>query len=143
MWGKLSRLIALVGLLLPGLSAGAEGPPPAGAEAIEEVITRQIEAFRRDDGGAAFDFATPELQAMFGDATRFMGMVKGMYPSVYRPKSFAFGPLATVDGAVVQEVGLIGPDGQPQTALYTMERQADGSWKIAACRLVVRATVES
>ncbi len=144
MWGKLSRLTALAGLLVLAMApAWAAEPPPADRQAIESVITRQIDAFRHDDGDAAFAFATPELQTMFGDATRFMGMVRGQYQPVYHPRSYAFGDLADVDGELVQEVGLIGPDGRPQTALYTMQRQPDGSWKIAACRLLELPSVES
>jgi hypothetical protein len=30
---------------------------------------------------------------------------------------------------------VIGPDGQPALALYAMERQPDGSWRIAGCTL--------
>jgi len=36
----------------------------------------------------------------------------------------------------VQEVVLIGPNGQEWLALYAMEQQPDGSWKIAGVRLV-------
>ncbi len=113
-------------------------PARAQGSAIEQVIRDQMTAFARDDAEAAFGFATPELRAMFGSAATFMSMVRQGYQPVYRPRSVTFGDLAEEGGQMVQEVGVIGPDGVPRIALYTMERQADGSWRIAGCRLVER-----
>ena len=47
-----------------------------------------------------------------------------------------FGPLTEEDGAIVQRVELIGPDGLAYTARYTMDRQADGTWLISGCQLI-------
>jgi hypothetical protein len=55
----------------------------------------------------------------------------------------AFGELTEQDGQTVQEVGVIGPDGVPRVAIYTLERQQDGSWRIAGCRLVERPNAGS
>ena len=49
--------------------------------AIETTISAQMDAFRRDDGEAAFAFAAPGIRARFGDAETFMTMVR----SGYRP----------------------------------------------------------
>ena len=113
---------------------------PARAQdgAIEQVIRDQMAAFARDDAEAAFAFATPELRAMFGSAANFMSMVRQGYQPVYRPRSVTFGELAEQDGQTVQEVGIIGSDGVPRVALYTMQRQPDGAWRIAGCRLIDR-----
>ncbi|MGB1208468.1 MAG: DUF4864 domain-containing protein, partial [Paracoccaceae bacterium] len=47
-----------------------QAPSPAQAEvpsvAIEQTITQQIEAFRRDDVATAFGYASPSIQRMFG-----------------------------------------------------------------------------
>lgn len=112
-------------------------------KAIEDVIAAQIDAFRQDDGDRAFGYATPELQAMFGTAERFMGLVRNGYQPVYRPRSMSFGETTDMNGQVVQELAVIGPDGTPRLALYTMERQPDGSWRIAGCQLLQRPTPES
>ena len=117
--------------------------PPSDHAAIEGVISEQIEDFQRDDGAAAFAFASPDLQTTFGTPERFMGMVRSGYQPVYRPRSFTFGDLVEADGRIVQEVAVIGPDGVPRMALYTMEQQPDGSWRIAGCQLVVRAAPSS
>ena len=104
-------------------------------QAIEHVITSQLDAFHQDADDAAFGFASPNIQAMFGDAPHFMAMVRQAYPPVYRWRSFKFGQLTTTNERVVQNVMLVGPDGAAALALYTMEREQDGTWRIDGCAL--------
>jgi hypothetical protein len=104
--------------------------------AIHLVIQNQIEAFKRDDGAAAFAFAAPRLRAIFADPENFMRMVRSDYQPVYRPSHYAFRGLEMIDGKLIQPVFVIGPSGVPVTALYIMERQADGSWRIGGVVLV-------
>ena len=40
-----------------------------------------------------------------------------------------------IDGRLTQLVNVVGPDGVARVALYFMERQADGSWRIGGCML--------
>jgi hypothetical protein len=108
----------------------------ADRSAIEAVISRQIEAFRHDDGAAAFGFASPDIQGMFLTPERFMAMVRGGYQPVYRPREYHFARLAYVSDMLVQFVAIIGPDGTPVVAAYHMEQQQDGSWRIAGCELL-------
>ncbi len=103
--------------------------------AIRAVIQDQIAAFRRDDGPAAFAFASPGIQHQFGDPATFLDLVRRAYQPVYRPGAFAFGALVELDGHTVQKVDLIGPDGARQTALYFMEHEPDGTWRIDGCML--------
>ena len=103
--------------------------------AIREVIERQVEAFRRDDGAAAFGYASPSIQGMFGTAETFMDMVRQGYQPVYRPRVFEFREIVTLEGMVTQKVHVIGPDGRPVTAFYPMAQQPDGSWRIEGCYL--------
>lgn len=134
-------LLAFLILVVAGPALGQRFTPAAGVgaedrAAIRQVIGDQIAAFRRDDGDAAFAFAAPGIQRMFGTAETFMSMVRGGYQPVYRPRSFAFAELVEIDGQLVQQVAVIGPDGGRVTALYPMEKQPDGSWRIAGCQLV-------
>ncbi len=109
--------------------------------AIQGVITRQIDAFRHDDADAAFGFASPGIQDQFGTPGRFLDMVRRAYPAVHRPRAMEFTELRLGEGAVVQEVELVGPDGALETALYAMERDAAGTWRISGCTLVPSARV--
>ena len=108
----------------------------AGRAAIRDVIARQIDAFRQDDAETAFGFASPGIQDQFGTPGRFLDMVRRAYPAVHRPRSVEFTGLRLDNGAVVQEVELVGPDGAPELALYSMERDDAGTWRIAGCVLV-------
>jgi len=50
---------------------------------------------------------------------------------------FFFGKLAGAGAVKVQEVRVIGPDGKSWIALYRLERQDDGEWRIAAVRIAL------
>ena len=130
-------------LLLAGAAQADElaNLPSADQQAIQEVITGQIDAFRADDEPRAFGYASPGIQFMFGSPQRFMAMVREGYQPVYHPRSMAFGDLLVVDGNLVQELAVIGPDGQPHLARYVMEHETDGSWRIDGCVLVARPSV--
>src|SRR5713101_1670657 len=133
------RLLPLLGFLLviaqPAHADDAAQLGVADRAAIRTVIEQQLAAFQRDDGSAAFSLASPTIQQQFHSAENFMRMVRTGYPPVYRPRSVAFGDIVTVDGDIVQRVELIGPDGAPALALYIMQRQPDGSWRINGCVL--------
>lgn len=123
--------------LLAVLAAPARAQVAAADRAaIEGVIAAQIDAFRRDDGPAAYAHAAPNVKALFPSVEIFMRMVRSGYAPVYRPQAMRFGEISVENGAVVQRLLLRGPDGRAHLALYTMERQEDGSWKIAAVVLV-------
>ena len=122
--------------LLIATPSWADDVSAADRGAIERVITGQLDAFRRDAEDAAFAFASPNIQSMFHDAPNFMAMVRRAYPPVHRSRSVAFGQLATIDGRLVQRARLVGPDGAAVTALYTMEREPDGTWRIDGCTLL-------
>ena len=130
--------------------ASSPDDPAAYAAAFREVISGQMAAFARDDGAAAFAFAAPTIQRLFVTPEAFMAMVRGGFQPVYRPSSVAFetpirvpAPQGSGDGngeALAQPVRVTGPDGRPVLAMYHMERQPDGSWRIAG--VVLRALAE-
>lgn len=130
-------LLALAVLMGMGGPARAE-VSPADRAAIAEVITGQLQAFRQDDGPRAFSFASPGIQSMFGTPENFLDMVRRAYPPVHRSSQGEFTTL-TEQGEVVQHVELF-HDGQWHTALYSMERTANG-WRISGCVLVRSARV--
>ncbi len=125
--------------LAPAIVASAARAQPvsdADQAAIRRIIESQIEAFRRDDEAAAFAHASPMIQGMFGSAANFMAMVRTLYPPVHRPRAVEFTDLVEEDGRLIQKVELIGPDGAPALALYTMVRGPEG-WRIDGCMLTV------
>lgn len=104
--------------------------------AAQTIISSQAEAFSRDDDAAAFAYAAPALQQMFQAPAIFMAMVRSHYAPVYRHKSFEFGKASAQDGKIAQTVHIRDADGELWEALYTLERQPDGSLKITGCTLL-------
>jgi hypothetical protein len=139
------RALLIVMLLLSGVAVSraddSANLPQSDIDAIGSIVSRQLEAFRHDDGVAAFSFASPNIQGMFGTAEHFMAMVRQGYPPVYRPRNAHIGAVVMRDGKVVQRVDLVGPDGKDELALYTMEKEPDGTWRIDGCQLTAPDTL--
>jgi hypothetical protein len=132
----MTKLLSVLALILGIGFAAAADLDPVDQEAIRTAIEGQMEAFKRDDGAAAFAYASPRIQAIFKDPETFLGMVREDYEPVYRPKVVSFRDLETIEGNLIQPVLVVGPSGVPVTALYIMERQQDGEWRIGGCILV-------
>lgn len=132
------RFLALFALLLSLATTAAAQPAvsPSDKAAIRDVIQGQVDAFRRDDGAAAFGYASPMIQNMFGQSDAFMEMVRQGYPPVYRPRVFDFREIVELHGEIAQKVHVVGPDGKPVTAVYPMTQLPDGSWRINGCYLL-------
>jgi len=131
------RVIMLTICLLASLSCAAHADDDIAA--ARTIISSQADAFGRDDDAAAFAFAAPELQEMFQQPATFMAMVKRSYAPVYRHKSFEFGEARAMDGKIMQNVHIRDADGELWEALYTLERQPDGSLRITGCTLLKMA----
>lgn len=133
--GSLALLAALAaGWAGPAAAAG--GPSKADSAAIRAVIRGQLAAFRRDDAAGAFAYAAPEIQQEFGTPAAFLRMVREGYAPVYRPGEVIFQRLEVADGVWVQPLLVTAQDGRVYMALYQMERQPDGSWRIGGVQLV-------
>lgn len=109
---------------------------PTDQTAIRSVIERQLAAFQQDDADQAFTFASPGIQAQFGTPENFMRMVKTGYAPVYRPRAVLFQEITTVEEMPAQKVMLMSADSELMMALYLMQQQQDGSWRIHGCFLV-------
>lgn len=132
----LLRLLLVLGLLMPNLTARADEISRADQSAFQQIINDQIAAFNADDGLRAYSHAAPVIKQLFPSPDIFMSMVRQGYPPVYRQKSFSFGSVLDDMGRPSQEVTIVDMNGQTWTAIYSFERQANGSWKISGCRLV-------
>ena len=127
------RAVVLLVALLLSVAAPARA---ADVAAAQDVIRSQERAFARDDASAAYSYAAPAIQEIFGHAEIFMQMVQQGYPPVYRHRSFEFGEAKASDGHVAQRVHIVDEKGEAWEALYTLEQQPDGSLKITGCSLL-------
>ena len=111
------RTVALflsVAWLLAGFSAGARAQSVSDADAasFRQIISEQIAAFNADDGAKAWSYAAPSIQQIFPTSDIFMSMVT-----------------------------IMDANGKLWDALYTMQKQPDGTWKISGCILARMAGV--
>lgn len=130
-----SAALLLLATTAPRAAAETVSLPSSERVAIRRVIEGQLEAFKRHDGKAAFAYAAPAIQDLFGTPERFMLMVEHEYPPIYRPRSFTFRELELVGGEFTQSVTVVGEDGVAAEAFYLMARQPDGTWRVLGCIL--------
>jgi len=105
----------------------------ADAKAVRAVIEAQLAAFAADDAEKAFSYAAPGIRTLFITAERFLSMVREGYPVVYRPASISFLKPEWIESKLIQRVQMTDSVGAPWMVVYEVERQADKSWRIAAC----------
>ena len=140
----MSRFFAALVFLIASMAADAQSVlPQADVRAVREVIEAQLDAFRKDDAPRAFSYATEEIRKRFGTAETFLQMVRASYPVVYRPKTVTFEPPLVALGEVFQPVRMTDAEGRGWLALYPMERNAAGNWRINGCRLARLAAQET
>jgi len=129
------RMLFLLATILIGLGSMT----PAAADdvaAARGVIRAQEQAFGHDDAAAAYSHAAPAIRQLFPAADIFMFMVQNSYAPIYRHKSFEFGEARVEGGNIAQRVHIVDADGDAWVALYTLEKQPDGSLKITGCSLL-------
>ena len=133
---------ALIGTTL-GVAAAplARAPQDSDWKQIRVVISAQLAAFQRDDAKTAYFLAAPEIRSQFRTPGEFMRMVRTGYKAVYRPRSVRFLHHFVVAGQPVQPLEVITGEDQLAVAYYVMQRQRDGSWKIAGCSLKEAAAI--
>jgi len=129
------RFVAIVvaGMLF-GSSAAFAGEVEI--RAAQSSIEAQINAFLAGDDETAYSYAAPGIKRIFPTLERFMTMVKGAYQPVWKPRSFSFGRSKELSPtSIVQEVLVVGPDGRNYEAIYTLELQPDGTFRITGVSL--------
>jgi DNA-binding transcriptional LysR family regulator len=131
--------------LLASLALAASAPPadaappghsalqPAEWAAIKEVIGGQLQAMKAGDGTKAMTYSVPGIRRQFGSPERFMRMVRDGYGALLTARDSTFLEGAVVDGITLQPLQLVLPDNSVVVALYRMEKQKDGAWRIAGC----------
>jgi hypothetical protein len=129
--GQDMRHFWLAAALTLGLNAGAVAQSPG----HRAVIEAQIAAFLADDFVAAFDFASPNIQAIFQNPERFGQMVAQGYPMVHRPASIRFLEQSERGGAILQRVMITDAGGRLHVVEYEMI-EAAGDFLINGVRVI-------
>lgn len=106
------------------------------ASEIQSVITDQLKAFNADDGTRAYGHAADIIKQIFPSQDIFMEMVRTGYPPVYRAKEWSFAEPTPLENGYSQIVRLTDEQDKQWNALYTLERDKTGTWKITGCRIL-------
>lgn len=137
------RAMALAALFACMSLAKAQDAPAADDwTQIRRVIAEQRDALVGNDGPRAFSYAAPGIRQHFGDVATFMRMVRQSYSALIDARYVEFLEGAVIGGDVVQPLRLVMNDGIVWVAIYGMQRQRDGSWRIASC-VIAPSTVRS
>jgi hypothetical protein len=129
------RLLMVIAIALAATAMKATAAPLSELEAqkVQAVIVAQLEAFAEDDAEGAFQTATPSVREAIGSSGRFLALVRGAYPMVYRPASVTFHKPEADDEVVLQLVEITDTNAKSWLALFALEQQPDASWRISGC----------
>jgi hypothetical protein len=127
-WGRMMAALALALMLGAGATVAQE-------RGIEETIGQQLEAFKQDDFGAAFDFASPTIRNIFRTPENFGAMVRQGYPMVWRPAEVTYLEQREIAGAIWQKVQITDSAGRVHILDYQMVQTVDG-WQINGVQLL-------
>ncbi|KQU23907.1 topoisomerase II [Methylobacterium sp. Leaf94] len=126
-------LLILITMWIPSTAFAVDA---AARDAAKATVERQIEAFRRDDAATAYAQAAPAIQGLFPSPETFIAMVRQGYGVVYRNRRYSVDRIEDAgDDGVALGVTLQDEDGADWAALYSLEKQPDGAWRITGCRL--------
>ena len=132
---------ALVGMVLAASAPTTFAAPPEGQgklhpaewKSIQLVIGDQLKALKAGDGTKAMTYSVPGIRQQFRTPERFLRMVREGYGALLDARNSTFLNGAVVDGITIQPLQLVLPDNSVVVALYRMEKQKDGVWRIAGC----------
>ena len=102
---------------------------------IEDVITRQLQAFNDRDVQEAWQHASPMIQGIFRTPENFGMMVENGYPMVWDNSDVRFLDREELGSGTRQEVQIQGPDGLFYILDYEMIQTPDG-WHINAVQVI-------
>lgn len=129
-------------LLAWAMPSGAQSLEARDWKAIQDVIAAQRTALIAGDAAKAFGYAAPGIRETFRTPAHFMAMVRSSYEALLDARYVAFLEGAVIEGRIVQPLRLVMPDDTVYVALYEMQRQPDGAWRIAGCA-IAPSTVRS
>ncbi|WP_377511804.1 DUF4864 domain-containing protein [Octadecabacter sp. R77987] len=119
-------LVVALGLPFMAQAQGAE---------IEDVIGSQLEAFNDRNVEEAWQYASPMIQGMFGDAGNFGMMVQQGYPMVWDNRDVRFLELREIAGVMYQKVMLRDASGGLHILDYEMIQTPQG-WQIDGVQIL-------
>jgi hypothetical protein len=111
--------------------------------AIRRLVRDQLAAFRAGDSPRAFEMCTEAIRSTFAEAGELMSTIESNYPALVAPRQLHFGDfLITPDGLAVL-LFLVGEDLITREALYLVQRDEVGSWRVNGCMMTEEAQAQA
>tara|TARA_Y100001960_G_C14583545_1_gene782011 strand:+ start:351 stop:752 length:402 start_codon:yes stop_codon:yes gene_type:complete len=107
-------------------------------EDVQNTITSQLEAFKKDDFKHAFDYASPSIRSIFQTPENFAEMVKRGYPMVWRPKKVIFQTQKSFPEGRTQDVKIYDESDKAHFLRYFMSLTPKG-WKISGVYILEKS----
>lgn len=105
------------------------------AGAIEGVIGSQLQAFNDRDVDEAWQYASPNIQGLFGNPGNFGMMVQRGYPMVWDNADVQFLELREIAGLIWQKIMVRDAQGNLHVLDYQMVETSAG-WQINGVQLL-------
>lgn len=122
-------------LVLPAPYVHAEEYSAHAAQAVTRVVQSQLNAFADDDAERAYGLATLATQSLAGTPHELLRIIKQRFTPIYRHRHALFSEPEIIGAHALQVVQLTDHDDLVWIAIYEVEREEDGSWKVDGCRL--------
>ena len=122
--------VIVLGLWLAATTATAQD-----ADAIEDVIGGQLQAFNDRDVAEAWQYASPNIKQLFGSPDNFGMMVQQGYPMVWDNADVRFLELRDKSGLIWQKIMIRDAAGGLHVLDYQMIETANG-WQINGVQLL-------
>ena len=100
----------------------------AAEEELRDVVSLQLEAFRKNDFQAAYGFAHSGIKEQFTPA-QFEQMVRGGFPEMLQPGAVNFGEIRDDGVNAGLRVTLADENGKRSDFQYLLEKEG-GKWRI-------------
>lgn len=134
-------LVAAMSLSSWGVSGVAAPVPKDDVALIQAAIRGQLHAFSEDDAEGAFALSTPSIRSQMGSPENFLRVIKEDYSPIYRHLIVIFSAPEILDDTIIQIVRLTDRESRVWLAIYSMQRDPAGGWKIDGCQLLETSNV--
>ena len=114
---------------------GRTGLSEAELERIRSSVRGQIQAMTARDAAGAYELLTPMIKDYYKNSNAFLGVLTTQLKPLSDAKAFTFSDIAREDTDAIQSVTITDTQGHEWNAKFRLQRQGDGSWAIAGCKV--------
>ncbi|MDQ9171671.1 DUF4864 domain-containing protein [Oxalobacteraceae bacterium R-40] len=105
------------------------------AQAVTQVVRSQLNAFAEDDAETAFKLSTASTRQLIGTPDGLLSVIKHKFTPIYRHRKAMFSEPEIINRSALQIVHLTDADNLVWIAIYQVEQEADGIWRVDGCQL--------